>query len=482
MPDKEVIIRVDGNSQIGLGHVYRGIALAEMLIEDFIIKFVTKKDTTISPIKEAGFEFAYIPQSVSLMDEPEWLNRNFPETIIVLDGYAFDEDYQQRIKDFNFKLVYVDDLLKGVQKADVVINHSPGVAKSDYKTEIYTKLALGLKYALLRKSFIDIDRDELKPKKEVKNIFVSFGGADPNDFSFVAAKELVEINSINIVNVVLGAAYQATEIFKLKSSKLKIHQQISGNEMFELMKSSDLSIVPASTTSIELASLGIPMMLGYFVENQEIIYQGFVKRNLIVALGDFNCFDFSGLDKQQQIDNLEKFSLNLLDEFKENPKDNILKLFRFDELHIRTAKKTDVRFVFDLSNEPLVRLNSYLSEKIDFESHVKWFEELISDKDSLFYILEKNNESIGQVRIKIQDEFSVIGISISNKYRGQGLASQSLVLIVEEYFKSNNYPIYAYIKKTNFPSVKLFENAGFIFFKVEIVNNIESYIYKIDKK
>ncbi len=32
---QKVIIRVDGNSDIGLGHIYRGIALPEMLKNEF---------------------------------------------------------------------------------------------------------------------------------------------------------------------------------------------------------------------------------------------------------------------------------------------------------------------------------------------------------------------------------------------------------------------------------------------------------------
>ena len=484
MKSKKVIIRVDGNSSIGLGHIYRGIALAEMLKEKFTIEFVTNKNTIISPIMEADFEYISIPNSIGVVAEPEWFNRNYKtDTIIVIDGYSYDENYQWRIKDYGFKLVYIDDLTQGVQKADLVINHSPGVGKDDYKTEVYTRLALGLEYALLRKEFVDVDRRELKPKTEVKKIFIAFGGADPNDFSFEATKEFIKLDSINVVNVVLGAAYKGTEIFKINSSKLRVHKHLSGKEIFVLMKSCDLAIVPASTTCIELAYLGIPMMLGYFVENQENIYQGFVKQNTIIPLGNLNYYDFSGLTKKiMEVESLEKFSLGLLNEFKENPKDNILKLFRFDDLYIQIAKKTDIKFVFDLSNEPLVRSNSFNSDIIDYNDHVRWYEKQINDKNNLFYIIKKNNASIGQVRIKMEDGFSVIAISISDKYRGQGFASKSLVLATKEYFKSNDSPIHAYIKKTNSRSVRTFENAGFYLSKDDIVNNTESYIYKIDKK
>jgi UDP-2,4-diacetamido-2,4,6-trideoxy-beta-L-altropyranose hydrolase len=46
MANKKIILRVDGNSNMGLGHIYRGIALAEMLKDEFEVLFVkaTAKD------------------------------------------------------------------------------------------------------------------------------------------------------------------------------------------------------------------------------------------------------------------------------------------------------------------------------------------------------------------------------------------------------------------------------------------------------
>ena len=151
-----VLIRVDGNSRIGLGHIYRGLALAEILKGKYLIEFITRIDTIVSPLQESGFNYSFIPDIVKFVDEPNWIKDNYSkETIIVLDGYEFNQKYQQKIKDLNFKLVYIDDLAQGLQKADLVINHSPWVKIIDYKTEKYTKLALGMDYAILRPRFLE---------------------------------------------------------------------------------------------------------------------------------------------------------------------------------------------------------------------------------------------------------------------------------------------------------------------------------------
>ncbi len=327
--NKKVVIRVDGNTKIGLGHIYRGIALADILKDNYIVEFVTRKNSTISPIQDLEFNYKFIPDEVKFYKESNWFKENYSiDTIIVLDGYDFDELYQQKIKNLNYRLVYIDDFAKGKQRADLVINHSPGVVESDYKKEKYTDLALGLKYALLRKSFIEFDRTKIPVKNKVNTVFISFGGADSNDFSFLTVKEVMDLESIRNINVVLGAANKNSNIFKLESSKLKIHKNLSEQDIFKLMREADLAIVPSSTTSIELASLGIPMILGYFVDNQKGIYDGFLYKKAVIPIDSFNKYNFKNIITEiEKLDN--KYTLlniqnNLLAMFKGNIKANII--------------------------------------------------------------------------------------------------------------------------------------------------------------
>jgi len=486
MANKKVIIRVDGNAEIGLGHLYRGIALAEILKNNFTIEFLTRKNTIVSPISNSKFEYNIVPEQIELYEEPKWISDNYAfDTIVVLDGYHFSENYQQSIKERSFKLVYIDDLIKGKQIADLVINHSPGVKESDYITEDYTQLALGLNYALLRESFINFDRDNIKPNKEIKNIFISFGGADINDFSYTVVTEILNIDHIDEVNVVLGAAYKNIPIFDLDSTKLKIHKNVSEHEIFKLMGAADVAIVPASTISIELASVGTPMILGYFVDNQINIYNGFIEKHAATGIGNFSDFNFDNLKNivasLNNSDVLSKQSRKLLSFFKGSIEKNLLSMFCLENISIRMVSESDMKFVFNLSNDTLVRSNSYDSSKIKLDQHKKWFQDQLKDSNILFYIVEIDNVLVGQVRFSIKKDYAVIGIAIINKFRGKGLAQKILNIAAKEYFKENKLPIYAYIKKTNLPSVKSFEKTGFTFYKNEIVNETESLIYKKEK-
>ena len=287
---KKVIIRVDGNSSMGLGHIYRGLAIAEMLKDQFDVIFVIRQTTTAIPIEDSGFSFRFIPKNIIINKESEWLKDFFTsEAIIILDGYQFDENYQTKLKNYNFKLIYIDDLALGTQKADFVINHNPGAKEIDYKTEEYTKLALGLNYAMLRPVFLEI----AKQKRHIQNIdtaFVCFGGSDTYDYTLRSVKALLKVDQFKKINVVIGEAYAHEDIFELCKTNpiININKNLSETELIAIMQASNFAIAPSSTILLELMAVGMPILSGYYVENQKKFYQHLKDHNLIYGIDNFS--------------------------------------------------------------------------------------------------------------------------------------------------------------------------------------------------
>ena len=153
----------------------------------------------------------------------------------------------------------------------------------------------------------------------------------------------------------------------------------------------------------------------------------------------------------------------------------------FDNLSIREVNNKDIYFVYYLNNESSVRKNSYNSEYIKLSDHKKWFKDQLIKNGDYFFILEHSDKPIGQVRFEMQKDHSVIGISISKNFRGKGFAIKGLNLSLENYFRHNSNPVYAYIKRSNTASVRLFEKAGFHYYKDVVLNNIDSFVYKKEK-
>jgi len=294
MKNKKVVIRVDGNSKIGLGHIYRGIALAHMLKNEFDIEFITRPDSDILPIQEVNFKHLIISPEVSLVDEPAWLKENYSvkSTVIVLDGYYFDEKYQKKIKEYKFKLVYIDDLVNFHQYADVVINHSLRIKEEDYSAEPYTKFALGSDYALLRQSFLEA----AKLNRKISNFdtaFVCFGGADPLHLTEKALNALLSFHQLEKIYVLVSKDYKLCEINKLIKTEKRIFilQNLNEKELFDTISKCNFAITSASTILYELLAVKIPIISGYYVDNQIKYYKGIKDMKMIIYAGNLNNLD-----------------------------------------------------------------------------------------------------------------------------------------------------------------------------------------------
>jgi UDP-2,4-diacetamido-2,4,6-trideoxy-beta-L-altropyranose hydrolase len=283
---KKILFRGDGNSEIGLGHLYRLFALAEMFKDFFEFIFVTREDSLTS-IYPADYTIERILANISYEQEAKVLAQKYSpsEYLIVADGYAFGSSYQKSIKEQGFTLVYVDDFAKEHMYADVVINHAPLFKKSDFSSESYTQFALGPKYAMIRPLFIQA----CKEKRQIDNIdsaFVCFGGADMYNLAEKTIKALLQIRFLKRINVVVGAANNS-KLDSFLSEKVKIHKNLSENEMVNLLIESNLAVVPSSTILYEVCAVKMPVLSGYYIDNQKSIYKGFLKNNMIYGFGDF---------------------------------------------------------------------------------------------------------------------------------------------------------------------------------------------------
>ncbi|MBA6151935.1 UDP-2,4-diacetamido-2,4,6-trideoxy-beta-L-altropyranose hydrolase [Gelidibacter maritimus] len=293
---KKILFRADGNTETGLGHLYRLFALVEIYKEQYQFVFLTKQNSILDIIPK-DYLLATIPDEIKMSDEPQWIHSHFPpqKYILIADGYQFTATYQQQIKNRGYSLIYIDDLATDHMYADVVINHSPYIQEGHYKKEAYTRLALGTQYALLRPLFLE----SAKLNREVNSIhsaFVCFGGADPFNLTIKAVKALLEIQNFKNIYVVLGGAYKHDDIFKLEeehSDRIKIYNNLSEDNLVKTMEQCNFAIAPASTILYELCCVKMPVLSGFYVDNQELIYKGFLNHNAIIDGGNFQNYQVS---------------------------------------------------------------------------------------------------------------------------------------------------------------------------------------------
>lgn len=149
---QKIYFRADAGAEIGYGHFIRTLALADMLKDDFSCVFVTQAPTIYQKSEVAKVcELVEVPATEEKFRL--FLDMLNGDEIVVLDNYFYDTDYQQKIRAKGCRLVCIDDMHNKHYVADVVINH--GLTNENlFDTEFYTRLCLGLDWALLRAPFL----------------------------------------------------------------------------------------------------------------------------------------------------------------------------------------------------------------------------------------------------------------------------------------------------------------------------------------
>lgn len=283
---KKAYIRADGSPTIGLGHLVRCIALAEIIKNRCEVTFICKDipDALKLEISDSNFDLLIIK------NEETFLRLITADDLVILDGYNFDSNYQKLIKSKNTKLICIDDLHDKKHYADLIINPAPGVESEDYRAEPYTDFALGPRFALLRPTFLK-QAKENRVIDKIRTVLICFGGADYKNLTASVLEGVTQFKGeFEKIIVITGSAYSYLDGLKdLIKKEQRVHHfnAVSEKEMLALMLQSDLAIVPSSGILFEVLSTGMKVISGYYADNQLNIYKGFLELNAIIDAGDF---------------------------------------------------------------------------------------------------------------------------------------------------------------------------------------------------
>lgn len=477
------LIRADASNEIGTGHVMRCIALGQMLIDDgHEVSFLTQteNESLRGRIKSEGFGLFCFREEDNIEDAKYTIKvgKDIKANWIVTDGYKFKTEYQKRIKESGFKLMCIDDVCECHYVSDIVLNQNLNAEiLYKYSCEDYTKLLLGIKYVLLRREFKKVK--ERDANDECNNILITFGGSDPKNLTNKVL-EYFRNNNKDAYNlrVIIGANADLNEENSIenRSGKKKIEVYKNVENILEQMEWADLAITAAGSTIWELIAANTPFIHTAVAENQINVAKEVASKLKASVFNDFEEFGEvfnNSLEYKYRSDlnaNMKNFKTE--NGYVNNDLKSVL-----NDYKVRKATIGDIKDVFDLSNEPVVRENSINQTKIDWEEHEKWFGNKINSNECQYYVVYScSNDFIGQVRFDIDEKKnSTVSISITEAYRGKKLSHLVLKSSCEKYFEEvkDSTNITAYIKPNNIPSVRIFEKAGFMYKDKSIINSIE---------
>ncbi len=463
MTKPSIAFRADGNSQIGLGHIHRSLALAGMLADTFGISLLTRNPSgrTREMVEELNGQLYVLSDAPSLRDEAVNLRQLISSfDIVVLDGYEFDTDYQHIIRSVGVKLVCIDDLHRDHFGADVVINHAGNALPEWYDKEPYTRLCLGIPYLLVKAPFLEAARNR-SVRSGHPEILVSFGGADINNDTLFVLKRLTEKQFTLPVHVVVGEAYRHHDVLRqfLATTPLHImmHVNVSATEMLSLMMRCPVAICAPSGVAYEYLCVGGELYLHQTADNQTDLKHFLLDEGLAFSFEEFQ------ISNRQKIDAAYARQRVVVDGSSDSRLLTVFKALVYQKRSVvRRANEGDLELLFRWANDPLTRRLSFNSEPISLENHRTWFSKKNADPNAYLYIFEFENIPVGQIRFDIS-EGAAITYALDESYRGMGLGIEIVRKGMEKFRSDSGFtgPIIAYVKHENTSSKKVFQKLGF---------------------
>jgi len=277
---KKILFVVRGNKKIGLGHVYNALILANDIVEHDLM-FLALNDSKLAYNKISEKNYIIKFQEKDLIEEIESINPD----VVINDILDTDMKYISALKNLGIKVINFEDLGEGAKKADLVIN-------AIYpEKEIFPNHYFGHKYFLLRDEFLYSSQKEIR---DVKNVLLTFGGVDPNNYTLKVLESIYNYcqkNGINI-NVIAGFGYDKYDTLE-KFKNINILRNVTN--ISDYMLEADIIFTSAGRTVYEVVSIATPTIvlaqnerelthffaseengllnlgLGYKVSNEEIL-------------------------------------------------------------------------------------------------------------------------------------------------------------------------------------------------------------------
>lgn len=389
---------------------------------------------------------------------------------VILDGYHFTPDYQKEIMASGVRLLVIDDYNHlDHYNANILLNQNIGSHHYPYSCGPDTIKLTGTKYVMLRSEF----RRNQKPRPltKVENILVTMGGADPDNVTskILQAIDKTDATDFNF-NIIVGPNNPNIEGLKETFQNKHPHVHLIENaDMPGMMTWADLAITAGGSTCWELCFMEVPLMVVILAKNQTQLASGLEKAGAAIILGEKETLTSDEITHSistlvpniKKINRLKKSGAALVDG---KGTKRIIRQMLVGKIKLRPVGTNDTKLLYQWANDKEVRLSSFRSEPIPWETHLQWLGKKLNNKNVWIRIAETDTGApIGQIRFDLKDHIWRISYSLDKRFRGLGLGKRLLKAGLKKIEATIDLPatIQGAIKKDNPASKISFENCGF---------------------
>lgn len=297
---KRIIFRVIGDIRVGMGHIYRALALGHEITDHEII-FVCDKKSKFAVNKIAGSD--YLIYFFSEEDIESGIISLEPD-LVVNDMLDTSRSYIQKLKQYGIRVMSFEDLGTGASYTDLTINEL-----YDNPITQGNNILWGNKFFFLRDEFIDAKKRTFDQK--VTAILITFGGTDQQNLTMKALSSSLDFcKSNNIyIHIVTGPGYiYKNELadFIDSSEYARIDFTFSTGVISRIMEGCDLAITSNGRTVYELCHMNIPSII-ISQHTRESTHHFACEENGFINLG---CYE-AGITEGKLIKGLEKLFFDI---------------------------------------------------------------------------------------------------------------------------------------------------------------------------
>jgi UDP-2,4-diacetamido-2,4,6-trideoxy-beta-L-altropyranose hydrolase len=281
----------------------RCLTLADALAERGAeCRFVTSagEGNLVSVIRERGHAVSVLapgPAQRAQVHRPatpahsEWLGRDWEtdaeETsavlqsegadLLLVDHYAIDFRWEQRLRGSCPQLMVIDDLADRQHACDVLLDQNVGRSRADYEHLVPAecRILAGPRYALLRPEFAAQRPAALARRAgraELRHLLVTLGGVDKDNATGTVLDALAACKLPRDCRITVVMGPHAPWIASVKAQAAAMSRPVevlSGvANMAAIMADSDLAIGAVGGTALERCCLGLPTLALVIAENQ----------------------------------------------------------------------------------------------------------------------------------------------------------------------------------------------------------------------
>lgn len=470
-----LLLRCDAHRQIGMGHFFRSLALAHAARELGLAATFVMCEPDASALRPhldaAGAALRVHPHAPGGLEDASALAR-MAETdgaAVVIDGYHFQRTYVETVAG-RAPVVLFDDGMLLESSAAAVVNPSPLARAASYTLAPGAVTLLGPRYVQLRPGFVRRNGGEAGRSSAIRDVTqrvaVVLGGSDPHGLTAPIVAAIRELG-LDVTAVVGGLTAQTPEVLALRGDP-GVHLRVNVQEMAVLLRSVDVAVVGAGGTIWECMAAGVPFIAVAVADNQSdnVAYlreQGYPVLGLDAA--DLVAASLEALAPVERRARLTARGAASVDGRGAHRVARVVRTL-VEPLAIRPADQGDMRFVWEVNNDPAVRAVSLSTGAIPWDDHVAWYARALASSTRELFVAEHAGRRVGVLRLDYQVApdgrgeaaalEATVSVALHAEARGQGWGWFFVGLLTARAL-ARAARVVAYVRPSNVPSVRLFE-------------------------